>query len=125
MFGDDDGMGRDETVAELPLLRIEAASPSEHRYYVLVLFDIADAKKYGKLIRIIKHYCTRIQKSVFEAYLKQRQITEFEGAVKRIICSERFYNPDDRVRIYKLSGKPSVTIFGAYDPAGIEDNIFV
>ena len=112
-------------MTELPLLRIEAASPSEHRYYVLTLFDIADTKKYGKLIKIIKRYCTRIQKSVFEAYLKRGQIAEFESEVRRIMCSERFYNPDDRVRIYKLSGKPSVTIFGACDSIGIEDNIFV
>lgn len=118
-------MSAEGSVAELTLLRVEAASPSEHRYYVLVLFDIADSKKYSRLIKVIKRYCTRIQKSVFEAYLRQSQIAELENAIKRIMCSMRYYSSSDRVRIYKLSGKPCVTIFGEYDPIGIEDNIFV
>lgn len=124
-FGDDALVETEGYVAELPIHRIEAASPSEHRYYVLVLFDITDTKKYGKLVKLIKRYCTRIQKSVFEAYLRQKQIAEFENQINRIMRSDRYYNPSDRVRLYKLSGKPSVTIFGEYDPIGIEENIFV
>ncbi len=56
----------------LSLGRIAGASPAENRYYVLVMFDIADPKKYRLLMRILKRYATRIQKSVFEAQLKPR-----------------------------------------------------
>ena len=110
---------------ELPLLRIEGPSPAEHRYYVLVLFDIADVKKYGKLIKVIKRYCLRIQKSVFEAYLHQQQINKLEESIRNLMCSQKYFNPEDRVRIYKLSGKPCVSVFGAYESAGIEENVFV
>lgn len=118
-------MMSDGAGVEIPLLRIEGASPVDHRYYTLVLFDIADIKKYGRLIKILKRYCARIQKSVFEAYLRQRQISELESDIQKLMCSSRFYNPDDRVRIYKLSGRPCVTIFGAYESIGLEENIFL
>lgn len=107
------------------LQRIEGPSPAEHRYYVLVLFDIGDAKKYGRLIKVIKSYCTRIQKSVFEAYLRNRQIESLEKEIAAIMLSDRYYSPDDRVRIYALSGKPNVTIFGEYDRIGIDEIIFL
>lgn len=110
---------------EIPLLRIEGASPADHRCYTLVLFDIADSKKYGRLIKNLKRYCVRIQKSVFEAYLRQGQINELESDIQKLMCSSRSYNPDDRVRIYKLSGRPCATIFGAYEPIGLEENIFL
>lgn len=113
------------TCDRVSLQRIEGPSPAEHRYYVLVLFDIGDMKKYGRLIKVIKRYCTRIQKSVFEAYLRSRQIENLEESIAKIMLSDRYYNPDDRVRIYTLSGKPSVTIFGEYERSGIEENIFL
>ena len=125
MFGVETIMDNCANWQELPLLRIEGSSPAEHRYYVLVLFDIADVKKYGKLIKVIKRYCMRIQKSVFEAYLHRRQISELEESVRKLMCSQKYFNPEDRVRIYKLSGSPCVTVFGAYESAGIEENVFV
>ena len=101
------------------------ASPAESAYYVLVLFDISDAKKYRKLIGILKRYGTRVQKSVFEAQIKMSQIKELAGAIEHLMLSARFYNVDDNVRIYKVAGNCEVTIFGRYESNLTEENIFL
>lgn len=54
MGGGEDDMNAGGAGVEIPLLRIEGASPADHRYYTLVLFDIADSKKCGRLIKNLK-----------------------------------------------------------------------
>ena len=54
-----------------------------------MLFDIASEKKYRLLMRILKRYATRIQKSVFDAYLKPRQIREMTDSHMKRLEGER------------------------------------
>lgn len=104
--------------------KLHGASPSESRYYVLVLFDISDARKYRSFVKVVKRYATRVQKSVFEAYLKSFQVKEMIGLIERLMKSDAFFNPDDRVRIYKISGNCDVVDFGVHQSNLPEENIF-
>lgn len=105
--------------------RVNGPSPAENRYYVIVLFDISDAKKYRLLTKVLKGYGTRIQKSVFEAQLKRSQIKTLIASVEKLMSSRRFFNPDDNIRIYEIAGHCDLTIFGECHIDVIEDNIFV
>lgn len=109
---------------EVAVGKVAGSSPSESKYYVLVLFDISDSKKYRVLTRLLKQYGIRVQRSVFEAQLRQSQIKELVSAIDRIMLSERFYNPEDNVRVYKIAGNCEVTVFGRYESGVMEDNIF-
>jgi CRISPR-associated endonuclease Cas2 len=110
---------------ELTLGKLSGASPASDRYYVVVLFDISEAKKYRALLKILKGYGCRIQKSVFEAHLKRSQIKEMTTKIEMLMESERFYNPNDNVRIYRIAGNCALTVFGSYQSNIQEENIFI
>ena len=101
------------------------ASPADDRYYVVVFFDISDSKKYRSLVKILKSYGSRIQKSVFEAQLKRSQIKELLESIEKLMSLEKSFNESDNVRIYKISGGCDVTVFGVYESNILEENIFI
>ena len=110
---------------EIAVGKTVGPSPAESRYYILILFDISDPKKYRTLLKVLKRYGSRVQKSVFEAQLKPLQIKEIIGAIERIMTLPRFYNPDDNIRIYKIASNCEMTVFGKYESNLIEENIFL
>lgn len=112
-------------VTEVSLGRIVGASPSEHRFYVLALFDISEPKKYRLLLKILKRYGSRIQKSVFEGQLTRAQIRELAASIERLMSSERFFDPGDNVRLYTMSGSCKALVFGEYVSTLLEENIFL
>lgn len=116
------GEGSGKTVFSVG--REAGASPSDHRYYVLIMFDISSAKKYRLLIRLLRRYGTRIQKSVFEAWLKMVQIKNLIFMLDKLMNSQRYYNPDDNIRLYKIAGNCDVTVFGSCIQPVTEQNIF-
>ncbi|OUO91759.1 CRISPR-associated endonuclease Cas2 [Gordonibacter sp. An230] len=105
--------------------KIKGASPSEDRFYVMVLFDISDAKKYRRVIRILKGYGHRIQYSVFEAYVKSAQIRELTAKLTSVMASKRFYDPDDKVRIYRIASNCELTVLGKCVDHAPENDVFV
>ena len=104
--------------------KLSGASPADDRFYLLILFDISEQKKYRLLIKILNNYCTRVQKSVFEGHLKMMQIKQMMTSIEKLMASTRFYNPDDNVRIYRISGNCTATVFGSCTLSIIEENIF-
>lgn len=100
-------------------------SPAESSYYVLVLFDISDARKYRQLMRILGRYASRIQKSVFEAYLKPRQIREMAASIETLMSSGRFFDPQDNVRIYRIASNCEVTVLGDCRATDMDGDIFI
>lgn len=104
--------------------KIKGASPSEDRYYVIVLFDISDAKKYRLLLKILLKYSSRVQKSVFEASLRNSQIKDMVGSIERLMASARYSNPQDKVRVYKIAGDCEMVVFGTCENANLSDDIF-
>lgn len=112
-------------VARLFPQRVKGASPSEDRYYVVILFDISDPKKYRALIHILNSYATRIQKSVFEALMKGAQIEGLISSIERLMSKPQFFNSKDNIRIYKVSGHCDITVFGECTATSSEENIFI
>ncbi|WP_314026258.1 CRISPR-associated endonuclease Cas2 [Olsenella uli] len=117
------------SVSKLTLRRVEhskahGASPSEDKYYVLVLYDISDSRRYRALVKLLKSYGTRIQKSVFEAHLTRRQLKELEWGIGKIIVLDKYHDEGDSVQIYRIASNCEATIFGAYNEQKLEDSIF-
>lgn len=112
------------SVSRLALRKISGASPSEDRYYVLILFDISNSKKYRKLIKVLKKYSKRVQKSVFEAYIKPSQLKELLDSINHIMQMKNSFNPDDSVRIYKIASNCELVVYGEYKATIPEENIF-
>jgi len=112
-------------ISDVTYSKISGSSPAEDRYYVLVVFDISDSKKYRLLIKTLNRYSTRIQKSVFEAQLTRKQIKDLMTSVEQLMLSEKYYHQADNVRIYRIAGNCSVTIYGTNESVIYEDNIFL
>lgn len=107
------------------LRKLPGASPAVDRYYVLVLFDISDQKKYRHLVRVINKFCLRAQKSVFEGYLTKGQIGDLSGAIESLMFRGGWQNDEDNVRIYVISANCEVVVLGKYDDNFVEEDIFL
>ena len=110
---------------DLTLGKYRGASPGDDRYYVIVFFDISNSKKYRMLLKVLKSYGSRIQKSVFEAQLKKSQIKELLASIEKLMASERYFDPADNIRLYKIAGNCEATVFGSCENNFLEDNIFI
>ena len=82
------------------------SSSSDHKVFVLVIYDIVDNKKRQKLAKLLLGYGFRVQKSAFEA---QISTSKYETLLKKL---QVFGTEEDSVRVYKISGKGQVTSFG-------------
>lgn len=103
--------------------RISGSAPAKAEDYVLIMFDISNPKKYRILIKLLKKYGKRVQKSVFEAQLNRSQISELEKTVGRLMSSDRFYNESDSVRIYRIAGNCNALVYGSYTSVIMEENV--
>lgn len=112
---------------DLSLGRIVGASPSENKHYVLVMFDISETRKYVLITRLLKRYCFHIQNSVYEAYLRPFDYKNLVSGIEKLMDSKKYFNPDDRVRIYRLSGGCNAVVYGPCgdDLAVLEENLFI
>lgn len=90
----------------------EGPSPAENKFYTLIMFDISNRKKYVLLTKLLKRYGRRIQNSVYEAYLKSSDIKRLVEDIERLMGSERYFDPADRVRVYRFSGGCNAVLFG-------------
>ena len=76
------------------------------KYYVLVIYDIADNKRRTKLAKIMKSFGFRVQKSAFEARLAE---IKYEKMISKLYA---LIEDDDSIRVYKLRGNGAVTVIG-------------
>jgi len=65
--------------------------------FVMISYDIVDDKKRLKLMKFLKDYGTRVQKSVFECNLSPETYEHVKTGVEEIINKRK-----DRVRYYKI-----------------------
>ena len=112
-------------ITDVSLRRKTGASPSDDLYYVLVLFDISNAKRYRCLTKLLMRYGSRIQKSVFEAWLTKLQISNLKSGITKVTSSFPVEDDSDSIRVYVLSGPSSAVVFGSYEDTYLEDNIFL
>lgn len=69
---------------------------SERLFYLLA-YDIADPKRLVKIAKIMESIGERVQDSVFEAYLKEAELTKLLKRVERVMVME-----EDSLRIYLI-----------------------
>lgn len=107
--------------------RIEGCVPAESKCYVFIMFDISDIKKYNAITKVFKHYGYRIQNSVYEGYIKPGDYRNLITDIEKIMGGKHFFNPEDRVRVYRITGSCSAVIYGPcsdeYDL--LEENVFL
>lgn len=78
----------------------------ESRIRVLVIYDIIENKRRLKLMRFLQGFGYRVQKSAFEAFLKENVYQKMLDGLKRYVSEE------DSIRIYRLNRNCSVTVYG-------------
>jgi CRISPR-associated protein Cas2 len=69
------------------------------RKYYLICYDIENTKKRNKLAKWLLNYGIRVQKSVFEAYLSERDLEEMMQGAKP------FIENGDSLRVYELTSE--------------------
>ncbi|ABL66072.1 CRISPR-associated protein, Cas2 family [Chlorobium phaeobacteroides DSM 266] len=76
---------------------------------MLVSYDICDIKRLPRVAKLMEGYGVRVQYSVFECSLTQRQLMELQRRLKRLIKPEV-----DSVRFYPLceSCRDEIVILG-------------
>lgn len=75
--------------------------------FVLIIYDIVDNRKRVKLAKLLSGYGKRVQKSAFEAMLTTQRYNKLIEENPRYIDKT-----EDNVRIYKITGKGKVTLWG-------------
>lgn len=64
---------------------------------VMISYDVVDDKSRLKLMKYLKDYGNRVQKSVFECHLSSQELKEVKTGVELIINKRK-----DRVRYYRI-----------------------
>lgn len=106
--------------------RVVGAVPAETKCYVLIMFDISDIKKYNVLTKLLKRYAYRIQNSVYEAYMTPSNYRSLVCGIDKIMSSKRYFNPNDRIRLYRMTGSCGALVYGPCNSelSESEENIF-
>ena len=76
---------------------------------VMISYDVVDDKKRLKLMKFLKDYGNRVQKSVFECNFSPKTYEKVKSGVEEIINKRK-----DRVRYYRVCGncENKVEIYG-------------
>lgn len=78
----------------------------DDRVFVLIIYDIVDNKRRIKLSKYLQGYGFRVQKSAFEATIK-------DNIYRRMLAGLPDYvSEEDSIRVYKIIGKGQVLNFG-------------
>jgi len=70
---------------------------------LLISYDIVETKKRNKIVKILEKYGTRVQFSVFECDLVERQKLDLQSKLIKIM--KEFENNEDSIRFYKICEK--------------------
>ncbi len=105
--------------------RLKGSSPAYDQDYVLVVFDISNQKKYRILVKILRKYGTAIQKSVYAAHINRSQFATLMKELERLTGSEKYFDANDSVYVYKIAGNCEATAFGVYTKTALDENIIL
>jgi len=67
--------------------------------YLLVFYDISDPKRLRQVAKLLLSHGTRVQMSVFEMKIKQKEVNNLQKQLKKII------KDNDRIHYYPLCNK--------------------
>lgn len=65
--------------------------------FVVAVYDIADARRLNKVMKLMEDFGTRVQRSVFECIIDEQQLIELRKKVELVIDINK-----DSVRFYRL-----------------------
>ena len=65
--------------------------------FYIVSYDIGDERRLSRIAKIMEDFGKRVQKSVFECWLNERELDMLIGVLRNEI-----HPREDRIRIYKL-----------------------
>jgi CRISPR-associated protein Cas2 len=72
--------------------------------YVIIVYDIAE-RRVAKVCNYLRRYLVRVQNSVFEGELTDRQFADIEYGLKKIIKKD-----EDSVRFYVIRSQDLVKV---------------
>lgn len=80
--------------------------------FILISYDISDDKKRTRLAKRLKDFGPRVQKSVFEADVKTKELKELKKVLAKVELDK-----EDSIRLYKLCRecKKNIRIWGSGD----------
>lgn len=87
-------------------------------FLVLVIYDISNTKRRNALIKILKGYGVRVQKSAFECYMNEKQYNMLISQITR------FAQEEDFIRVYKLRGQTRILDWGGAGSKKPEEVLF-
>lgn len=76
------------------------------KFLVVIIYDISDNKRRNEMGKLLKGFGQRVQRSSFECSLS---IKQYNKLIRQI---DRFAQRDDLIRVYRLSGRTQVKIWG-------------
>lgn len=79
---------------------------SVKKLYVLIIYDIVDNKKRLAFSKKLNGYGFRVQKSAFEATIKDKVYRKMLDGLPKFVTEE------DNIRVYKIIGKGQVLNIG-------------
>jgi len=90
--------------------------------FYLVCYDVVDDKRRNRVVKALKGYGVRVQKSVFECVLTEDQLEYVERLVMKCLKLEV-----DQVRFYPMSGhtRRKIKILGVQPEMEVDDDIFI
>ncbi len=116
--------GEDESAEDSGLLHQEIeeilTKVGQRTYLVLICYDISEPKRLVRVAKTCLAFGERVQKSVFECHLSQRQLNNLIAQVVPLINEEIDY-----LRIYKIAGIPQVQVWGKIPLTSDEDLIII
>ena len=78
----------------------------DDRVFVLIIYDIVDNGRRVKLAKYLQGYGFRVQKSAFEATIKDKVYRKMLDGLPKFVTEE------DNIRFYKIIGKGQVLNIG-------------
>lgn len=91
----------------------------DNRVFVLVIYDITDNKRRKKLSDYLQGFGFRVQKSAFEALIRENIYNKMMSGIGKFVGDE------DSVRVYKIIGKGQVKTFGKNEEYATEETIII
>lgn len=95
---------------------ISMDSPFSGKRY-LVIYDIESNKARNKIVRLLEAYGWRVQKSAFECYLDDAQLSSIEKSIQKIVSE------NDSVRIYVI--RESCNSFASEEIFGLFSDLLI
>ena len=86
----------------------QSLNPKSGHIFAIVVYDISSTKIRNSLIKILKSYGFRVQKSVFEALTTPDKLEEMCKKISRFFKKDN----DDTVRVYSISYGGKLWSFG-------------